>query len=73
MSEDLGRPSIIMGVTGGIAAAKSTLLASRLNKAGFDVHVIMTRAACEFVTPLTFRSLTGNKVVTDMFEEPDEW
>lgn len=73
MSEDLGRPSIIMGVTGGIAAAKSTLLASRLNKAGFDVHVIMTRSACEFVTPLTFRSLTGNKVVTDMFEEPDEW
>ncbi len=62
-----------MGVTGGIAAAKSTLLASRLNKAGFDVHVIMSANAQKFVAPLTFRSLTGNPVVTDMFDEPEEW
>lgn len=62
-----------MGITGGIAAAKSTLLASRLNKAGFDVHVVMTENAEHFVSALTLRSLTGNRVVTDMFEEPDEW
>ena len=62
-----------MGVTGGIAAAKSTLLASRLNKAGFDVHVIMSANAQKFVAPLTFRILTGNPVVTDMFDEPEEW
>ncbi|HNZ09271.1 MAG TPA: bifunctional phosphopantothenoylcysteine decarboxylase/phosphopantothenate--cysteine ligase CoaBC [Bacillota bacterium] len=73
MTEDLSKPTIIMGVTGGIAAAKSTLLASRLNKAGFDVRVIMTPNATKFVSELTFRSLTGNKVVTDMFEEPEEW
>ena len=73
MTEDLSKPAVIMGVTGGIAAAKSTLLASRLNKAGFDVHVIMTPNATKFVSELTFRSLTGNKVVTDMFDEPEEW
>lgn len=73
MTDDGARPSVIMGVTGGIAAAKCSLLASRLNKAGFDVHVIMTENARMFVSELTFRSLTGNKVVTDMFEEPDEW
>ncbi len=62
-----------MGITGGIAAAKASLLASRLNKAGFDVHVVMTDNATKFVAPLTFRSLTGNRVVCDMFDEPDEW
>ena len=73
MTEEGHRPSILLGITGGIAAAKATLLASRLNKAGFDVNVVMTVNATKFVTPLTFRSLTGNRVVSDMFDEPDEW
>lgn len=73
MTEEGDRPSILMGVTGGIAAAKASLLASRLNKAGFDVHVVMTDNATQFVAPLTFRSLTGNRVVTNMFDEPEEW
>lgn len=73
MTEEGDRPSILMGITGGIAAAKASLLASRLTKAGFDVHVVMTANATRFVQPLTFRSLTGNRVVTDMFDEPGEW
>lgn len=63
----------VLGVTGGIAAAKASLLASMLTKSGFDVHVVMTRAACEFVAPLTFRTLTANPVSVDMFAEPDQW
>lgn len=59
-----------MGITGGIAVYKAAELVSRLIQAGADVHVIMTRSATEFMTPLTFRELTGNPVVTDMFAEP---
>ena len=63
----------VFGVTGGIAAAKATLVASMLAGQGLDVHVIMTESACEFVTPLTFRTLTANPVTVDMFEEPGQW
>lgn len=63
----------VFGVTGGIAAAKATLAASMLAGQGLDVHVIMTESACEFVTPLTFRTLTANPVTVDMFEEPGRW
>ena len=63
----------VFGVTGGIAAAKATLVASMLVKQGLDLHVIMTESACEFVTPLTFRTLTANPVTVDMFEEPGQW
>ena len=63
----------VFGVTGGIAAAKATLAASMLAGQGLDVHVIMTESACEFVTPLTFRTLTANPVTVDMFEEPGQW
>ena len=66
-------PRCVMGVTGGIAAAKASSVASMLVKAGVDVHTIMTRAACEFVTPLTFRTISGNPVTVDMFAEPDQW
>lgn len=66
-------PRCVMGVTGGIAAAKASSVASTLVKAGVDVHTIMTRAACEFVTPLTFRTISGNPVTVDMFAEPDQW
>ena len=58
---------IVLGVTGGIAVYKAVEIASRLRKLGADVHVIMTRAAKEFVTELTFREITGNPVSSDMF------
>ncbi|TWH49074.1 bifunctional phosphopantothenoylcysteine decarboxylase/phosphopantothenate--cysteine ligase CoaBC [Sporomusa sp. KB1] len=65
--------NIVMGVSGGIAAYKAVEVVSRLKKAGCNVNVIMTKAAAEFVTPLTFRELSGNPVVTDMWEEPKTW
>ena len=61
-----------LGVSGGIAAYKSCELVSRLKKLGADVHVIMTRNAEEFVAPLSFETLSDNKVVRGMFEEREE-
>ncbi|WP_088533603.1 bifunctional phosphopantothenoylcysteine decarboxylase/phosphopantothenate--cysteine ligase CoaBC [Geobacter sp. DSM 9736] len=58
---------IVLGVTGGIAAYKSVELLRLLTKAGADVHVIMTRSATEFVTPLTFQTLSMNPVNTELF------
>lgn len=58
---------ITLGVTGGVAAYKSAELVRRLQQEGHSVQVVMTRAACEFVTPLTFAALSGQKVVTDLF------
>ena len=58
---------ILVGVSGGIAAYKTCELVSRLKKAGHDVHVLMTAAAEKFVGPLTFQTLSGNRVVTDLF------
>ncbi len=58
---------IILGVCGGIAAYKAIELLRLLTKAGADVHVIMTRAAQEFVAPLTFQTLSSNPVHTDLF------
>lgn len=63
---------IVLGVSGGIAAYKSCELVSRLKKLGADVHVIMTRNAEEFVAPLSFETLSDNKVVRGMFEEREE-
>lgn len=60
--------TIVLGVTGSIAAHKAVDIASELVKAGAKVNVIMTKAATEFITPLTFRSITGRPVVTEMFE-----
>ncbi|MFA6078430.1 MAG: flavoprotein [Candidatus Omnitrophota bacterium] len=62
--------SVILGVTGSIAAYKACDLVSLLKKDGFDVTVLLTKEALEFVTPLTFETLSGNKVITDMFELP---
>lgn len=61
------RQIILLGICGGIAATKATDVASRLKKAGNDVHVIMSAAAQKFVTPLTFASLTGNPVLESLF------
>jgi phosphopantothenoylcysteine decarboxylase/phosphopantothenate--cysteine ligase len=60
---------IALGVTGGVAAYKAAELVRRLQQEGLDVQVVMTRAACEFVAPLTFAALTGQKVITGMFAE----
>ena len=64
---------IVLGVTGGIAAYKSAALVSRLRHLGANVHVIMTRNATEFVSPLTFQTLSANPVVTDTFQAPEYW
>src|SRR5437667_608660 len=58
---------ITLGVTGGVAAYKAAELVRRLQQDGFTVQVVMTRSAREFVTPLTFASLSGQKVITDLF------
>src|ERR1700731_732937 len=58
---------IALGVTGGVAAYKAAELVRRLQQEKLDVQVVMTRAAQEFITPLTFAALTGQKVITDMF------
>jgi phosphopantothenoylcysteine decarboxylase / phosphopantothenate---cysteine ligase len=59
---------IALGVSGGIACYKAAEIVRRLQDRGFDVIVMMTRAATQFVTPLTFRALSGHKVYVDMFE-----
>ncbi|MFY9753119.1 MAG: bifunctional phosphopantothenoylcysteine decarboxylase/phosphopantothenate--cysteine ligase CoaBC [Candidatus Acidiferrales bacterium] len=58
---------IALGVTGGVAAYKAAELVRRLQQEKLDVQVVMTRAAQEFVTPLTFAALTGQKVIAEMF------
>ncbi len=58
---------ITLGVTGGVAAYKSAELVRRLQQEGHSVQVVMTRAACEFITPLTFAALSGQKVIADLF------
>jgi phosphopantothenoylcysteine decarboxylase / phosphopantothenate---cysteine ligase len=60
---------ITLGVTGGVAAYKAAELVRRLQQDGFAVQVAMTRGAREFITPLTFAALTGQKVITDLFAE----
>ena len=64
---------ILIGVSGGIAAYKTPNLISALVKEGAEVKVVMTRAATEFVTELTFATMSKNPVVTDMFERPKQW
>ena len=60
--------TIVLGVTGGIAAYKSANLASMLVKLNADVHVIMTQNATHFITPMTFETLTNNKCIVDTFD-----
>ncbi len=60
--------TIVLGVSGGIAVYKAVELLRLLTKAGANVHVVMTRNACEFVTPLTFQTLSGNPVHTQLFD-----
>ena len=62
--------NILLGITGGIAAYKAAYLASALVKHGADVHVVMTDHATKLVGPATFWGITGNDVITDLFEPP---
>jgi phosphopantothenoylcysteine decarboxylase/phosphopantothenate--cysteine ligase len=64
-----GRVKVTVGVCGGIAAYKSVELVRLLQEAGFDPHVVMTKAAEEFVRPLTFAAISGHKVITSLWGE----
>lgn len=70
---DLKNKTILLGVTGGIAAYKSASLASMLVKSGAEVRVIMTKHAVNFINPITFESLTGHKCITDTFDRNFEF
>lgn len=65
--------TIVIGVTGGIAAYKALDIISSLKKKNIEVHVIMTKSATEFISPLCFQALSQNMVIVDMFEEPRSW
>lgn len=64
----LGGKTVLLGVTGSIAAYKIASLASALRKLDADVHVLMTRNATNFINPITFETLTGNKCLVDTFD-----
>lgn len=62
-------PTVLLGICGGVAAYKAVEVASRLRKTGHDVHVAMSAAAQQFVTPLTFAAVSGNAVLTEQFPD----
>jgi len=66
----MNKKNVVVGVTGGVAVYKALDVISRLKKKDINVDVIMTKSACEFVTPLSFQSLSQNAVIKDMFDEP---
>jgi phosphopantothenoylcysteine decarboxylase/phosphopantothenate--cysteine ligase len=68
-----GAKSIVLGVTGSIAAYKAAELASLLVKQGHDVSVVMTHDATEFITPLTLQTLSKNPVTTSFYDEKESW
>jgi phosphopantothenoylcysteine decarboxylase len=65
--------NIVLGVSGSIAAYKAADLASQLVKRGHSVHVVMTKDAAEFVTPLTLQTLSKNPVTTSLYDEKQSW
>lgn len=65
--------NIVLGITGSIAAYKAAELASQLMKGGHEVHVVMTRAATEFITPLTLQVLTRQPVLVSLEDEKQSW
>ncbi len=65
--------TVLLGVSGSIAAYKTASLASALKKLGADVHVLMTRNAVNFINPITFETLTGNKCLVDTFDRNFEY
>ena len=66
--EKLCGKTVVLGITGGIAAYKMANVASAMRKTGAEVHVIMTKNATEFITPLTFEVLTNNRCIVDTFD-----
>ena len=72
MLATLRQKRVILGVSGGIAAYKSADLVRRLQDAGADVHVVMTAAAQQFITPLTMQALSGNPVHTELLDPEAE-
>ncbi|MDH5661546.1 MAG: bifunctional phosphopantothenoylcysteine decarboxylase/phosphopantothenate--cysteine ligase CoaBC, partial [Elusimicrobiota bacterium] len=64
---------VVLGITGSIAAYKACEIVSRLKEWGAEVFVIMTDAATHFVTPLTFQTLSGNKIYLNLFDLPEKW
>jgi phosphopantothenoylcysteine decarboxylase/phosphopantothenate--cysteine ligase len=67
------RKTVIVGVTASIAAYKACEIVNLLRKDSFDIKVILTKDALEFVTSLTLQTLSGNKVMIDLFEPPEQW
>jgi phosphopantothenoylcysteine decarboxylase/phosphopantothenate--cysteine ligase len=67
------KKSVVLGVTGSIAAYKSAELASLLVKQGHEVFVVMTQDATEFISPLTLQTLSKNPVMTSFFDEKESW
>lgn len=65
--------NIVLGVTGSIAAYKAADLVSKLVKGGASVNVVMTNDAQKFITPLPFKTLSRNPVVTDLYDEEEGW
>ena len=69
----LANKTVVLGITGSIAAYKAVDIASKLNQAGARVEVVMTESATKFIAPLTLRNITGRPVATDMFELASEF
>ena len=69
----LSNKTIVLGITGSIAAYKAAEIASQLTQAGAKVNVIMTKEAIQFISPVTFRAITGRPVVTEMFDLASEF
>jgi phosphopantothenoylcysteine synthetase/decarboxylase len=67
------KKNVVLGVTGSIAAYKAAELTSQLAKAECDVHVVMTADALKFITPLAFKTLSRNPVMTDLYDEENGW
>ena len=65
--------NIVLGITGSIAAHKAVDIASLLTKAGHSVHVVLTADAQRFITALPFKTLSRNRVITDVYDEEEGW
>ncbi len=67
------KKTVLLGISGGIAAYKTAYVASGLKKRNYNVHAVMTKHACEFISPLTFETLTENRVCVDTFDRNFEF
>jgi len=67
------KPTILLGISGSIAAYKAAEITSQLTKLGYEISVIMTSHATEFISPLTLQTLSRNPVTTGIFDEKQSW